>query len=437
MWRAAMSLVFAVGCVQSASVQCDNGLTCPAGYTCHPVHGCASPEQLEQCSGMADKSPCTTAAFGNGYCDVDVCMPSRCGDGVRAPEEICDGEQFSTISTCDQVGFYSTNKLGCSATCELDRSPCSGVCGDDQINGGELCDGTASFSATCVDFGHGAGRLECASTCGPDVSVCTPFGWQSVQVPANVFYLHGTQSSNVWAVGYNGMIRRFDGNSWSSLDVSTCASAFAALGPVFVLSATDAFVVNGDGILRITSTSCTRSKLGTEYYFPSLWASSIDDAYVLSDDNGTSAIWHFNGSSWSIADNAGYFSSVWGTGSHVYATEYGDRLRHYDGQNWSWITVPGLVYANAVWGTGPGDLYVGGNSSNNRAIVRHFTTADGWTTLLTDLPLLGLTPTERSTVFRGAMAGSRQFVMATALSGNGAQRYHLLAYDGTGWVGVQ
>jgi len=52
-------------------------------------------------------------------------------------------------------------------------------------------------------------------------------------------------SSNVWAVGYSGLIYNYDGSRWNSLTSPTTASLY----DVFMLSETDGWAVGSDGVI--------------------------------------------------------------------------------------------------------------------------------------------------------------------------------------------
>ncbi len=435
MWRVLVVGVIGFGCVETSVLLCDNGKTCPEDHLCDTAHGidggCITQGQLDVCSGAADGTACTAALVDEGFCDLGVCLASRCGDGYRAAEEICDGTKFATISTCGQVAYYNIGEpLKCSATCELDTSSCMGTCGDNQINGPEICDGLQAPNKSCVDFGYGAGQIGCAVTCGPELGRCIPFGWTEIAMPSIVLHMHGTSASNIWVVGSDKMIQRYNGTSWSALDVSTCATR--GLSRVFVLSATDAFVVDGDAILRITAAGCTRHAVNGEIQFNALWATSIDDAYV-----GTATgLYRFAGTSWSLVFNGASVNAIWGTSSSNIWLADGttNQLRHYTGGNWNTIeVVPDTTIVTALWGTAAGDFYASGAGDTvpGHPIVKHYVNGT-WTTVLKELRILGVTGAG-STASLGATLGARSYVLARANN----DRLYLLASDGTGWANME
>lgn len=128
-------------------------------------------------NGLADCAD--PACTGNAACGAGAGM---CGDGVRNIGETCDSTDFGT-STCQALGF-SGGSLGCSADCQsLVTSACTGSgsllsCGDGVLDPGETCDGTAMAGASCETVGSfNGGSLSCRSDCtGYDTSGCTTLG---------------------------------------------------------------------------------------------------------------------------------------------------------------------------------------------------------------------------------------------------------------------
>ena len=56
--------------------ECDWGITCPHGSSCHEATmQCVTAEQLEACVGMADSSPCTySGSGGHDVCEGGACV---------------------------------------------------------------------------------------------------------------------------------------------------------------------------------------------------------------------------------------------------------------------------------------------------------------------------------------------------------------------------
>jgi hypothetical protein len=100
-----------------------------------------------------------------------------CGDDVVDSGEVCDGADLNGHN-CEDQGFVG-GTLACAGGCQaFDTSSCqSAACGDDVANGNELCDGADLGTQTCEALGFAGGTLTCDSDClGVDVSGCTGEG---------------------------------------------------------------------------------------------------------------------------------------------------------------------------------------------------------------------------------------------------------------------
>jgi hypothetical protein len=112
--------------------------------------------------------------------DLSGCDTSTCGNGEIDGDELCDGSELDGRSCTDldgdgnhfEPGDYAGGTLACASDCTLDVSGCY-YCGDGVINGTELCDGSDTGSATCESLGYVSGTLTCNATCdGYDESGC-------------------------------------------------------------------------------------------------------------------------------------------------------------------------------------------------------------------------------------------------------------------------
>ena len=409
-----------VGCVETGAVVCDGDVICPEGHTCDSVHGgCASPEQLAVCMDVGDGIECNAAGVGDGFCSAGVCIRSSCGDGHRATEEICDGEQFATIDNCNQVGFYVDRLLGCTDQCVLDESMCTELCGDDMVNGPELCDGAPPALALCVDFGQGAGDLTCSLNCGADLAQCIPFGWTSFVVPRTPLAIHGTADDNVWVVGTSGMVQRFDGTQWLPIDVSACTTL--DLSSLQVINAAEAYIADVDGVVHVTATGCTKQMFGE--HVDSIFVASPNDIY---GGNGLK-LWHYNGTVWSVVD-ATPSSMLWATSANnIFRGDgFSSSLLRYNGQAWTPYTVPSLTTVRAMWGTAD-EFYAAGTDNQSRAAVMR-NRGGVWSNALVSLPALGA----GSYAVAGAGTLGHNYVVGVELVSSSLGSVY--ASDGTGWV---
>ena len=97
-----------------------------------------------------------------------------CGDWIVTHGEKCDGFNLDG-KTCEKLGF-GEGILECADNClEFDTTGCGAslFCGDNQINGSDVCDGTDLGGKECIDLGFEDGTLKCMSNCaGYDTTGC-------------------------------------------------------------------------------------------------------------------------------------------------------------------------------------------------------------------------------------------------------------------------
>src|SRR5690242_4869829 len=102
-WWLVVSLV-ASACVESNSVRCEDGRTCPVGTVCYDAGSlCVLPDQLTVCMGHPDGEQCTIVAANDGICNGDVCLPPACGDEIVSTGEQCDASIPAEGTCVDQA----------------------------------------------------------------------------------------------------------------------------------------------------------------------------------------------------------------------------------------------------------------------------------------------------------------------------------------------
>ena len=172
MWTAALVLMLPV------LWQCDDGSS-PAACGDNLRQG------AEVCDGFdLAGATCGSLGFGGGslYCRADctgfstaMCTAaSFCGDNTAEGDEACDGTDLRG-KDCVALGFGPGN-IVCKPDCSgfvTDACGATGSCGDNAINGTDVCDGADLGLKTCESLGFGEGTLACQANCaGFDTSGC-------------------------------------------------------------------------------------------------------------------------------------------------------------------------------------------------------------------------------------------------------------------------
>lgn len=172
------ALVLVVGCVEGDAVQCD-GYVCPAGTVCDEANGgCVLAAQLQGCTADTEGMTCNIGGAPTGVCSKSVCVLARCGDGVVTGAEQCDGANLGTRPNADSCtlghGFYEGTTVTCNADCTYNLSNCTRICGDGIKDPEEICDGSALGPDTCQTLGFYEGTMPaCNGACQYDTSTCS------------------------------------------------------------------------------------------------------------------------------------------------------------------------------------------------------------------------------------------------------------------------
>lgn len=190
----------------------------------------------------------------------------------------------------------------------------------------------------------------------------THWNLMDTQVEGSVTYLWGLADDEVYASGGTLGVMRYDGEVWSQ--VPGAPTGVATWG-IWGTAEDDLFVAgNGeiyhyDGVLWETATVGG----GTIW---EIWGTASDDVFAAGNGG---YIHHYDGNSWSLM-NSGTSSNIWElwgiSSDNVYAmTDY--QLLHYDGIQWSPVTVdvPNVVFNrfNSVWARDANHVYVATDTS--------------------------------------------------------------------------
>ncbi len=387
-----VALLSATSCVSSSSNVCEDGSTCPGGFVCDVDNSrCLLPEQIAECEGLPADESCTFDG-APGACRDGACIPFFCGDGFVTPGEECDGEDLKE-KTCKEFGFYQTAGLACSSSCTfalgnngddgLERSGCfvHEYCGDDTVNGPELCDGPQD--RTCVSIGFDAGTTSCNLQCGFTIGDCSRFGWNPESLSEVLaLAIAATAHDDNWAFGSNGRAMRFQGAFWFSVPTGVTNELVNA----WAFTPSDAWAVgqSDTGLASVlihwngTQWAPVSNVPAGEYL--DVWGPAANEVYVAS----STGIHRFNGVSWStLAGFSGAPKTIRGTsGSDIWVATTGGPLMHYNGSAWtdrtppipSTATTATIQFLDAnrlddVWAIG----FQSGSGNEGNGVIAHYT----------------------------------------------------------------
>jgi len=184
----------------------------------------------------------------------------------------------------------------------------------------------------------------------------------------------GSSDSDIFTVGTAGTILHYNGSLWNTMDGGTTDR----LNGIWGSNSSNVFAVGTPGcILRYNGSEWNAMDSSTTDVLSDIWGNSSSDIFAVGSDpfDYTGTILHYNGGSWSVMNTIPFTSryalySVWGSNSSdVYAvgTYWNESagtldgmILHYNGSEWSWMTIMKSPVLNTVWGTSSSNVFVGG-----------------------------------------------------------------------------
>lgn len=330
---------------------------------------CLSAEQVAACSGREEGAACTVSG-APGACRMGACEPLVCGDGVQSVGEACDGIDFGG-KTCRDAGFYEAPGLQCTSFCTFEVSACEGFCGDEIINGPELCDGVPP-QGTCTDFGYDAGPVRCGESCSISFASCARFGWVPETTTLQVaLEFDALDPQEIWIAGENTTgpaTARYDGTGWTQQPLTGVAVPRA----IEVTAPGDAWMIRDPG----TSLPHLERFVGGQWQtvagtpagdYADLWSLGPDALYVATRDVGV-LLW--NGSTWqTLGTITGVLETIDGiSASDLWVARADGTLEHWDGQAWAPVVVDidvkhiSPLPGGQLWAVGPSTTTTGASS---------------------------------------------------------------------------
>lgn len=217
--------------------------------------------------------------------------------------------------------------------------------------------------------------------------------------------LYGVWASgpdDAWAVGFfrtdvgssieqRTMIVHWDGASWSVSPSGILGPSYSMhLHAVWGARADEVWAVGGEGtILRWNGLAWTSVESGTREGLEGVWGSRADDVWAV----GYGGIQHWDGESWSTSDGTWGLHAVSGQSARdVWAVGDHGTVLHWDGDSWTRSTLPDdgrRLDLRGVWAGGASDVWVVGTIVTGTAatdgILLHY---DGRTWTSTPAPVL-------------------------------------------------
>jgi hypothetical protein len=155
------------------------------------------------------------------------------------------------------------------------------------------------------------------------------------------------------------------------------------------------------GVLKWTQQSMP-ANISTFEWLNTVWGASASDLWV-GGPNGTNALLHWDGASWTNTASATDVNQLWGaSGSDIYAVG-ANTIQHYDGGNWSALNTGTPNALLSVWGSSATDIYAGGFAGLvMRSTGGTFSTISSATTGIGNEPVSAIWGSSSSNVYFGA-----------------------------------
>lgn len=167
----------------------------------------------------------------------------------------------------------------------------------------------------------------------------------------------GLDAQNVWMVGNQGTILKWDGSSWQRQESNTTQTLSAVWGS----SATDVWAVGTSGtVLRWNGTAWSVIPSATSAYFSGVWGTGPDNVWIVGNDG---SIFYWNGSSFmrSVPAPSKPLTRVWGLDkTSIWAIGSEGTILKFDGATWTQQNSDTNAYLLGLWGAGTNTVWAGG-----------------------------------------------------------------------------
>lgn len=186
--------------------------------------------------------------------------------------------------------------------------------------------------------------------------------WTSDSSPttAYLYDVAGTAADDVWAVGGQGTVLRWDGTSWSVVPSGVRSSLIRVH-----IYAKDEIWFSGEGgtLLRGNGQVIDR-KLGGRPSLHGIWGSAPDNLWAVGSGG---AIYHYDGGAWTPSDSGvqNDLHGIWGSGPDDLWIVGTHVILRGDGKTWRRVEAPATPEEGSdVWGSDRDNVLVGLRNGN-------------------------------------------------------------------------
>ena len=270
--------------------------------------------------------------------------------------------------------------------------------------------------------------------------------WSSTtSVIGRLYGVWGTSSSNVFAVmgmqGKENILLHYDGSTWSTIEHEFGNYLLGVHGTL----SSDIFMVGYGGLIFHYDGKEWNQMSGfgtTINYINNIWGSSSTDVYAVGgrwdypEQKYHSMMLHYDGESWNQVESetdryndteswGTYIYDIWGTSStDIFYVGRGGIINHYNGISWTQMNSGVEIWIRGIWGSSSSDAFAVGQNG----LILHF---DGnsdklWT------PMISGTAAYLFDVW--GSSSSDVFAVGGSYDSTTQQSYPIiLHYDGTSW----
>jgi len=344
--------------------------------------------------GTGDPSGTTAGQFSLLYKD------SVAGTHTITASALGYDETSWAVTVAPAVSIYDSNDSLVNTYAPTSSSP---VAEDDGFCGGDYLQNAVSDALPGEAVKLGDGIYEIAS----GITVAKPITLESVNGASlttlrpvhNLTGVWGSDSDDVYAVGYGGTILHYNGTSWSSQTSGTTNNLYG----VWVYDSDNVYAVGASGtVLYYNGTSWSSLTSGTTNTLYSVWGSGASDVFAV---GASGTILNYDGSTWSsqTSNTANTLYSVEGSGaSDVFAVGASGTILHYNGTSWSSQTSNTTKNLYGVWDYDSDNVYAVGASGT---ILKYTTSWSSPMTSGTTSKLYSVWGTASDNVFAVGVSG--------------------------------